>query len=120
VQHLVATHFKLTIFFTGMYQLIVLKDMSTSGIANLLKITIETCIGTTSGQVLRWDESRMQKTGMVWLRKVWEFVHQYPLNSLSHLHLIPSPCTNELYRISTTFIVKSSRGCHDVPTGVCR
>ena len=103
-----------------MYQLIVLKDMSTSGIANLLKITIETCIGTTSGQVLRWDESRMQKTGMVWLRKVWEFVHQYPLSSLSHLHLIPSPCTNELYRVSTTFIVKSSRGCHDVPTGVCR
>jgi hypothetical protein len=27
---------------------------------------------------------------------------------------------NELYRVSTTFIVKSSRGCNDVPTGVCR
>jgi hypothetical protein len=71
------------------YQLIVLKDMSTSGIANLLKITIETCIGTTSGQVLRWDESRMQKTGMVWLRKVWEFVHQYPMLHLSRAKNTP-------------------------------
>ena len=103
-----------------MYQLIVLKDMSTSGIANLLKITIETYIGTTSGRVLRWDESRMQKKGMVWLRKVWEFVREYPLSSLSQLHLIPSPCTNELYRVSTTFLVQSSRGCNDIPTGVCR
>lgn len=103
-----------------MYQLIVLKDMSTSDIANLLKITIDTHIETRTGQVLRWEESRMQKTGMVWLRKVWQFVNQYPLSSLSHLHLIPSTCTGELYRVSTTFIVKSSRGCNDIPTGVCR
>ncbi|CAC5371405.1 unnamed protein product [Mytilus coruscus] len=106
----------LTMAKKGLYQLVSLQDQSPRDIASLLQESIAKYIGATPNRSYQWHQS--DPVGIFWLKKVWSYIQQYDLNHFSNMHLIPDSRTQELYKISTGFLLKSN-GSNDIPSDVC-
>jgi len=90
---------------------------------SLLLGTIRQHIGKTSDQALHWKTSGSDVTGRKWLGKIWKFLQSYDLDDFSNLHLVPNcqPGKKDLlFKISTTFLLRSHPGYDELPISVCR